>query len=197
LNPKPQYSAIGADLSHFALLGNNTKDYQMKMNDDFFARLVAEEVKNKTSTMHKQELLKPENWNRWREALIVLSDNLQSQIENIESDSESDSKRYSALGYAGAKLTKESRNYYDNKATRIKRFKFHVDKRLDEVSLMIDTGEEIQNDGWEQAEFLRRAITTHRAMLRNFDMEDTAIDRSLWDALDSNWTFDSINGDNL
>lgn len=169
----------------------------MKMNDDTFARMVAEEVKNKVSPIHKQELMLPENWSRWKHALIALSDNLQNQIESIESDSESDSSRYSSLGPAGVKLTRESRKYYDTKATRIKRFKFHVDKRLDEVSLMIDTGEEIQNDGWEQVEFLRRAITTHRAMLQDFDMEDTAIDRSLWDALDNNWTFDSINSDNL
>jgi hypothetical protein len=167
------------------------------MNDDSFARTVAEEVKNKISPMHKQELLKAENWNRWKDALIALSDNLQNQIDSIESDSESDSQRYSALGSAGNKLTKESRNYYDNKATKIKRFKFHVDRRLDEVCLMIDTGEEIKTDGWEQAEFLRRAIITHRAMLDSFDMEDTAIDRSLWDALNNNWTFDAINSDNL
>jgi hypothetical protein len=169
----------------------------MRMNDDSFARMVAEEVKNKISPIHKQELLKPENWNRWKDALIALSENLQDQIDDIESDSESDSRRYSSLGSAGKKLTRESRNYYDNKATKIKRFKFHVDKRLDEVCLMIDTGETIQNDGWENVEFLRRAIVTHRAMLESFDLEDTAIDRSLWDALENKWTFDSINSDNL
>ena len=62
---------------------------------------------------------------------------------------------------------------------------------------MISTGQEIQNDGWEQVGFLRRAITKHRAMLEEFDLEDTAIDRSLWDTLDNKWTFDDISEDSL
>jgi hypothetical protein len=169
----------------------------MKMNDDTFARMVAEEVKNKLSPLHRQELMKTENWSRWKDALLALSENLQDQIENIEADSESDAERYSSLGGSGAKLVKESRMHYETKATRIKRFKFHVDKRLDEVVLMMETGETITEDGWSQVDFLKRAIITHRAMLRDFDLEDTAIDRSLWDALDNKWTFDSVNGDNL
>lgn len=167
------------------------------LNDDSFARMVAEEVKNKLSPTHKQILLEKQNWSRWKDALIALSQNLQIQIDNIEADSDSDAVRYAALGPAGVKLTREASSYYDTKATRVKRFKFHVDKRLDEVMNMIETGTEIETDGWDQVEFLRRAIVTHRTLMRSFDLEDTAIDRALWSTLDNKWLFDSITNDNL
>ena len=48
------------------------------LNDDSFARMVAEEVKNKLSPTHKQILLEKENWSRWKDALVALSDNLQN-----------------------------------------------------------------------------------------------------------------------
>lgn len=166
-------------------------------NDDVFARMVAEEVKNKLSPAHKQILLKRENWERWRDALIALSENLQDQIEDIESDADSDEARYSSLGRSGVKLSREASTYYDAKATRVKRFKFHVDKRLDEVTMMIDTGQEIKTDGWDQVEFFRKAIVTHRSMMRDYDLEDTAIDRALWSTLDNKWLFDSVTNDNL
>lgn len=169
----------------------------MMMSDDAFARLVAEEVKNKLSPLHKNELAKEENWGRWRDALLALSENLQRQIDDIEADSESDLARYNSLGRAGTKLTREASSYYETKATRIKRFKFHVDKRLDEVAVMISTGQALQNDGWDQVNLFKRAISKHRSMIREFDIEDTAIDRSLWDTLDNRWTFDDIDIDSL
>lgn len=169
----------------------------MNLNDDTFARLVAEEVKNKVTPREREMLRSPENWGRWKDALIALSENLQRQIENIEADDESDAQRYSSMGSKGNKLGKEAHRYYDEKATRIKRFKYHVDRRLDEVCLMMETGEATSEDGWKEVDFYRRAIVAHRSLLREFDLEDTAIDRSLWDALDGKWTFDSIDSDNL
>jgi len=167
------------------------------MNDDAFARMVAEEVKNKLSPMHKQELMREENWHRWRDALLALSDNLQVQIDNIEEDAEADRERYSSLGQNGKRLSREAAAHYDSKAIRVKRFKFHVDKRLDEVSMMIDTGKQFASDGWDKVEFLRQAIIKHRQLLRDFDLEDTAIDRALWATLDDKWTFDAVTNDNL
>ena len=168
-----------------------------KITDDEFARMVAEEVKNKLSPIHKQILLEKENWERWRECLVALSENLQRQIDNIEADAESDNERFSEMGREGSALWKDADRYYDAKATRVRRFKFHVDKRLDEVSVMIDTGAEIQTDGWDKVEFFRKAIAHHRKLMREFDLEDTAIDRALWSTLDNEWQFDSINGENL
>jgi hypothetical protein len=161
-------------------------------NDDTFARMVAEEVKNKLSPIQKDELLKPDNWGRWRDALIALSENLQNQIENIEADAESDSRRYSAMGRDGSRLELESQQHYGQRAQRVRRFKFHVDKRLDEVVLMIETGDSIKTDGWDQVEFLRKAIGKHRLMMQELDLEETSIDRALWASLGGKWDFDDI-----
>jgi hypothetical protein len=168
-----------------------------RWNDDTFARMVAEEVKNKVTPLERAELRLVENWDRWKRALLALSENLQRQIESIEADSESDQKRYSSLDFKFKKLNDETQRYYNEKATRINRFKYHVDRRLDEVCVMIETGESTLEDGWKEVDFYRRAIIAHRTLMRDFDLEDTAIDRSLWECLDSKWTFDSINNDNL
>ena len=168
-----------------------------RWNDDTFARMVAEEVKNKVTPLERAELRRVENWDRWKRALLALSENLQRQIEGIEADSESDQKRYSSLDFKFKKLNDETQRYYNEKATRINRFKYHVDRRLDEVCVMIETGESTVEDGWKEVDFYRRAIIAHRTLMRDFDLEDTAIDRSLWECLDSKWTFDSINNDNL
>ena len=168
-----------------------------RWNDDTFARMVAEEVKNKVNPLERAELRRVENWDRWKRALLALSENLQRQIESIEADSESDQKRYSSLDFKFKKLNDETQRYYNEKATRINRFKYHVDRRLDEVCIMIETGESSVEDGWKEVDFYRRAIIAHRTLMRDFDLEDTAIDRSLWECLDSKWTFDSINNDNL
>ena len=159
--------------------------------------MVAEDVKNKVTPLERAELRRVENWDRWKRALLALSENLQRQIESIEADSESDQKRYSSLDFKFKKLNDETQRYYNEKATRINRFKYHVDRRLDEVCVMIETGESTVEDGWKEVDFYRRAIIAHRTLMRDFDLEDTAIDRSLWECLDSKWTFDSINNDNL
>jgi len=193
-NTKNPSFVDGARSKKYALrggmMGNN-------ITDDEFARMVAEEVKNKLSPVHRNMLLNKENWSRWRDALVSLSDNLQAQIENIEADAEADEERFSSMGRDGSRLSKNASTHYDAKATRVRRFKFHVDKRLDEVSVMIDTGSEMKTDGWEKVEFLRRSIAHHRKLMREYDLEDTAIDRALWAALDEEWLFDSINENNL
>lgn len=167
------------------------------LNDDTFAYYVAEEVKNKLTPLHKQLLMEKENWERWRDALVILSNSLQQQIDDIEIDSEADNARFLAMGQRGSRLLRESMNAYQGKIKKIKRFKFHVDKRLDEVQLMIESGEAVVRDGWQEVEFLKRAIAEHRSMLRDYDLEETSIDRALWAALDNRWEFDRIDVDNL
>ena len=53
------------------------------LNDDAFARLVSEDVKNKISSNQKQILLNSKNWERWKTALILLSENLDEQLFNV------------------------------------------------------------------------------------------------------------------
>jgi hypothetical protein len=170
---------------------------EIMINDDTFARLVSEDVKKKISPSQKEILMQPENWERWKESLVILVENLDRQIGMISEDAESDAERYSSMGRSGDKLAKEASRAYQEKITKIERFKFHVDKRLDEVMIMIETGEEIKVDGWDEVSFLKRAISAHRQYLYEFDLEDTAVDRALWASLDSKWEFDSITGDNL
>lgn len=167
------------------------------MNDDAFAGIVAEEVKNKLSASERKELLKQENWNRWREALLALVENLEDQIANIDADSEADRIRYEGMGVDGRRLAKEAAQAYNSKRVRIKRFLFHVNRRLDEVTKMIETGNVIESDGWAEAEMFKNAIIKHRKMLRDFDLEETAIDRALWSTLDGKWLFDSIDASSL
>ena len=167
------------------------------LNDDTFAYYVAEEVKNRLSPLHKQKLMEKENWAKWRDALLLLSDNLQEQIDDIKMDSEADASRYSAMGKSGQRLLKESINSYKSRLHKVSRFKFHVDKRLDEVQLMIDSGETITADGWDEVNFLKRAIAEHRSLLREYDLEETSIDRALWASLENRWEFNNIDVDNL
>jgi hypothetical protein len=62
---------------------------------------------------------------------------------------------------------------------------------------MIETGEKIQSDGWAEIDFLRKGIIRHRMMIREFDLEETAIDKALWSTLDGKWNFDSIDPSSL
>lgn len=162
------------------------------MNDDAFARLVAEEVKNRVSRAQKEFLHMPDNWTRWQRALVALCDNLQNQVNAIESDQERDRARYEALGEDGIRLLAEAMSDYDNRQSKVQRFKFHVEKRLDEVTRMIALGVEQADDNIGMAVFLRAAISKHRDLLYDLDIEPTKIDEALWSSLDGEWTFDKI-----
>jgi hypothetical protein len=188
-----QYSAIGAVISQYALFGKSEK----MINDDVFAGMVAEEVKNKLSVNQKKELLKEENWERWRDALLALIDNIEDQVAGIDEDAELDRLRYETLGKDGRRLAKEASLAYASRKAKVTRFLFHVNKRLDEVVQMIETGEKIQSDGWAEIDFLRKGIIRHRMMIREFDLEETAIDKALWSTLDGKWNFDSIDPSSL
>jgi hypothetical protein len=72
-----------------------------------------------------------------------------------------------------------------------------VNKRLDQVTAMIETGSSVESNGWEQVDFLKSAIAKHRAMMNENDLEATPIDIALWSALSNNWGFDNIDTSNL
>ncbi len=167
-------------------------DRVSQIPDDFFARMVADDVKNRASVQQRDTLTEKSNWDRWRRALLALVANLDEQIENITTDAEADSVRYGGMGRPGKRLADEAERAYGQRKTRVERFKFHVDRRLDQVMTMIDTDEPMEENPWETAEFYRRAISTHRNMLRDFDLEDTAVDRALWATLDNKWEFDRV-----
>jgi hypothetical protein len=71
------------------------------MNDDTFARLVAEEVKNRVTASQTDYLRLPENWDRWKRALIVLNGNLDAQLEALAKNHSEDEDRYKDMGPEG------------------------------------------------------------------------------------------------
>lgn len=167
------------------------------INDDVFARMVSEDVKNKLSSVQKQLLLQPENWERWKEGLLLLIENLDIQIESIKDDADADAERYLSMGRSGERLATEAAREYQHRIKKIDRFKFYVNRRLDEVMTMIETGETVSSDGWDRASFLENAIIKHKNLLREYDLEETSIDRALWSAINGNWEFDDVNEGNL
>lgn len=167
------------------------------MNDDAFARLVAEEVKKNVLQSQKDFLMLPENWHRWQRALLALSKNLQKQILNLEEDEASDRERYEALGEDGVRLLAEALSDYENRKKKIERFKYHVDNRVDQITQMIAQGTKSVHEELKLVEFLRKAIMQHKKMLIDNDLEATSIDEALWDAVEGKWSFDNIDLNNL
>jgi hypothetical protein len=162
------------------------------MLDDTFARLVAEEVKNKVTPEQKDYLRLPENWTRWQRALTVLTNNLDQQLESLKNEERRDTENYRALGDDGVKLLTESLSEIEVRRKKILRFKFHVDSRVDEVTRMIALGSDAVDERLRGVEFLRKAIERHRELLDEFDIEPTAVDRALWASLENKWDFDSV-----
>jgi hypothetical protein len=173
-------------------MGGKEKREKMVVDNETFAKMVAEEVKNKLSPAQRNILLEQHNWDRWQSALVALADNLNSQIMSIDADSEADTQRYSSFGSDGTKLIEASETAYSSRKRKIERFKFHVERRLDDVTKMIETGAIAESNGWEEVSFYRRAIVQHRLMLQEYDLEETSIDRALWAALDKRWEFDKV-----
>jgi hypothetical protein len=167
------------------------------MIDDVFARLVAEEVKNRVTLEQADYLRLPENWTRWQRALLALTNNLNNQLEELKKAESADTRKYKALGDNGLKLLAECLSEHESRRKKITRFKFHVDARLDEVTRMIALGSDAVDDRMKAVEFLRKAIERHRKMMIDLVLEPTAIDQALWSSLDGKWEFDEINTDLL
>jgi 3-deoxy-D-manno-octulosonic-acid transferase len=133
--------------------------------DDTFARLVAEEVKNRVTDEQKDYLHLPENWGKWQRALIALNDNLASQLDGLAAQEAADTNRYRSLGDDGIRLLAESLSEYEHRRKKIVRFKFHVDARLDEVTRMIALGTDAVDERLKTVDFLRKAIEKHQFLL--------------------------------
>jgi chromosome segregation ATPase len=162
------------------------------MLDETFARLVAEEVKNRVTDEQREYLRLPENWTRWQRALMVLAENLNNQLNVLTAQEKDDTERYKALGDAGLKLLAETLSEYETRRKKISRFKFHVDTRLDEITRMIALGSEAVDERLKTVDFLRKAIERHQSLLQELDMEPTSVDKALWATLDGKWEFDDI-----
>ena len=147
------------------------------MNDDTFARVVAEDVKNRATQPQKEYLKLPENWDRWQRSLATLETNLNDQLASIHNSERKQIDTYQALGTDGAKLIVEATIEQEARRKKIERFKFHVTSKIDEVTRLIVTGGEIEQ---------------HYSMMVSCDFEPTPIDSALWAALEGHWEFDNL-----
>ena len=162
------------------------------MNDDAFARLVAEEIKNQVSPEQKEYLNLPENWTRWQRAVKHLADNLENQLKMIRETEETDTLRYREMGQDGIKMLAEMMADFDNRRKKIERFRYHVVGRLDEITRKIAMGSDIVDERLKTVEFLRRGIERHKEMLADYDIQPTPFDSALWLTLEGKWAFDEI-----
>jgi hypothetical protein len=157
------------------------------MNDDTFARIVAEDVKNKATISQQEYLSMAHNRDRWKRALTALIDNLNDQIEDINDDEAADIERYEKLGKSGIGLLSSATATYEERRHKIERFRFHVENKLDQVCAMSDTEEFLS-----RADLFEKAIRQHRLLMEECDMEVTPADEALWATLDGKWEFDDV-----
>lgn len=167
------------------------------MNDDAFARLVAEEIKNRATPAQREYLQLPENWGRWQRAIQALNNNLENQIRNIHDQEQHQIAKYSELGDDARVMIAEMSANFEERRRKIERFRYHVAVRLDEVTRMIALGSEHVEERLKTVEFLRRCIEKHREVTEKYDIEPTPIDVALWSALDGKWGFDAITEEDI
>jgi hypothetical protein len=163
------------------------------MENEEFAALVADEVKNKASDEDVEYLRRSDNLVRWQEALFTLLSNLNSQIEEINSAEAASSRRYKEMGNEGVRLLVNSSKEYEDRRRKITRFKFHVEVKLDNVTRMINVIDEASVEKQASlAAFYKRAIMKHREVIDELEYDFSEADEALWECLSGNWTFDSI-----
>lgn len=162
------------------------------MNDDAFARLVADEVKNKATDEQVAYLLLPENWSRWQRALKSLIANLNSQRNSIIESERSAIDKYKHLGDEGVVIISELNANFEDRRRKIERFTFFVEQKYDEVTRKIATNTEEIDKRIGMVGFYRRAIEKHRELMKEYELDSTDIDDALWASLDGRWEFDDI-----
>ena len=165
------------------------------MSDETFARLVADDVKNRVTDEQRQYLRLSENRDRWMIHIIALLRNLDQQVRDIEAHEERDREIYGALGEDGIRLLAEAQAASDERRKKVLRFRYHVEKRLDECE-RINIAHDDQ-DTEPDRPILRRAIEKHREMTEQVGINPTEIDTALWASLGGEWKFAEIDVDRL
>lgn len=160
------------------------------MNHEAFARLVAEDVKQRVTTEQAQYIRDVNNLSRWQNCLIALLENLSNQLVDLDNREAEESERYRALGSEGLGLLAEMQSDIEQRRKRIYRFRYHVEQKLDEAARLIASSD--PDPDAEMLEFLRQAIEMHKSLTKQADIDATAIDEALWGTLHGRWDFDDI-----
>jgi hypothetical protein len=164
----------------------------MKLTDDAFSRLVAEDVKNRISKSQKSALRQPENYDRWQIALENLFESLEDQLLDLEDQEEIEIAKYRQLGKDGEKLIAELRKNLNARRSKVGRFRFYVETRLDEVKRLKVTSSVSPEERSKATDFYRNAIERHKEIMFEENYEYSEIDEALWAALEGRWEFDSL-----
>lgn len=167
------------------------------MSDDAFARLVADEVKNRVTPAQRDYFQLPENWDRWQRALVALIENLDDQLARLQEREERERVRYEALGQDGLRLLAEMLADVEGRMAKVSRFRYHVERRLESVQRMVNSQSDVIAERAQVADFLRTAIAQHRALCVEANLDPTPIDEALWSALDGRWEFDAVDLDTI
>lgn len=162
------------------------------LSDDAFASLIAEDVKNRISESQKTYLRLPENRDRWLRGLQLLLANLNDQIQDLDQRESIEVERYKSLGDAGVRLLAEIQTDFEQRRRKITRFRFYVDTRLDEVARLTAVESASPEERAKASDFYRTAITKHRDLISEADLDYSEIDEALWATLDGRWEFDKI-----
>ena len=165
------------------------------LNDDAFMRLVAEDVKNRTTDEQRSYLRMEESRTRWQRALQALIVNLDEQFADLEARERIETARLTRLGKDGMVLLVEFQTDMEERRRKINRFKFHVETRLDEAERLSAITSDDSTERSRMFEFLQRAITRHRELITENDYDYSNIDEALWAALDGHWRFDDLDLD--
>lgn len=169
------------------------------LTNDNFARLVAEDVKNRVSVEQSDYLRLPENVARWKRSLQLLLVNLDNQLDDLATKEELEVRRYEGLGGDGVNLLAEVQTVIEQRRRKIVRFRFHVEKRLDEVIRLSNAASKDETAQSANYNLLRSAIQKHKELLLDEDFfatlsdaDQDLIDEALWASLDGVWAFDEV-----
>ncbi len=146
------------------------------LTDDNFARLVAEDVKNRVSTEQADYLRLPENMSRWKRSLQLLLVNLDSQLDELATREELEVRRYQGLGGEGVNLLAEVQTVIEQRRRKVIKFRFHVEKRLDEVIRLSNAVSKDETKQSANYNLLRSAIQKHKELLLDEDFFATLSD---------------------
>lgn len=167
----------------------------MIMDDETFARIVADNVKNRSTSVQNRFLEAPENSSRWQAALGSLIKNIDEQIQEISMDAQADMDRYSSLGDTGNILLSQTIAYYEVKKQKIERFRYYVIRKLADVA---SAGKnQINGAEQENLSLIAKAVERHRELGSLYKIEKTPLDTALYDSLNGVWSFDNINHSDL
>lgn len=162
------------------------------MNDESFARLVAEEVKQKASPYQRSFLRQEENRERWIEALETLITNLDGQVVDLDRQEKAEIRRFETLGRDAHQLIHEYKVGVEQRRRKIARFRFHVETRLDEVRRLSVVGSASPEERGRALDFYRSAIVKHKEEILAQDLDYSEVDEALWATLAGKWLFGLI-----